>query len=211
MCFGIINVRRVARLISPDSVVRVQLRGRCDGVEGPGNQFRVSEGRFRECLARREADVASFQRRFNNGPQGLQSSCPSGEKRVAREHKKRSMTPHCVDLVNPHISDDQWRLDDFTDPGFRKEGVLLPVVQAPMRGELRNRSCGGFNEIRDVRIHQAGIVFQPVLGYQRRRLPRGLPQCGAMPLWRNAEATEHGKRQIEVGAFIVELMFTAVR
>ena len=123
---------------------------------------------------------------------------------MASEHEKSTMTSHCVDLMNPHVRHDKWRLDDFTDLGFRKEGILLPVIQTPMWGELRNCACGGFDEIGDVRIHQAGIVFQPVFSHQRRCLPRGLPQCGAMPLWRNAETPECSKRQIEVGAFVVE-------
>jgi hypothetical protein len=110
---------------------------------------------------------------------------------------------HRVQLVRPEVEHLAGRLDDRADGRVGQEGVLLPVVETPVRRQLGDRACLRLEEVGPVVVHQGRVVGETVLGDEPRRPPGRLPHGGAVTARPNADTLERGERPLEVLALLV--------
>src|SRR5204862_2439181 len=92
------------------------------------------------------------------------------------------------------------RLDRALERRARQVRVLLPVVEGRVDGELDDVARARLEQIRGVRVHEAGVVGEAVFGDERRRAPCRLPTRTAKALRLDAEARERLERAFEVRA-----------
>src|SRR5919204_450471 len=108
---------------------------------------------------------------------------------------------HAVELLAPELDGARRRLDRPAPTARLGEvHVLVPVVEAPVRRQLRERPVRGLEHVRPVVVHEGRVVPKAVLGEEVEGALARLPARRAVALGADADPLQRLEPALEVGA-----------
>src|SRR5215217_7873377 len=121
---------------------------------------------------------------------------------MAGQHKEASVAPHGVELTLPHREYLPRVFYDASYVRFGQIGVLLPIVETPVRRQLDDLALPGFEHVRAVVVHKSRVVEQAILGYQSWGSPACVPERRAVTERLHPLMVEDRERPLEVGPLL---------
>ena len=113
------------------------------------------------------------------------------------------MTAHAVQLLLPQPDRPRRRVHRArAGPRIGEVHVLVPVVEAPVGGQLHQRPRRRLEHVWLVVVHERRVVVEAVLGEEVERARARLPARRAVALRPEAEAVERRQAGFEIAALL---------